>query len=148
MGSMYPTGVPGNYSGMRDNWVNNYIGTEYVKNGRNIKTGFDCWGLVLCVYRDVFHVELPDFSYTPTIFGYLDAVEYGLNLVYNVSAPVTGDIVLMRIKNAPIHTGLYVAPERVLHCYNANVGTVLDKLKMWQNQIVGFYRFNNGSNIA
>lgn len=40
-------------------WINAYVGVPYLINGRDRK-GWDCWGLVLAVYRDRLDTELPD----------------------------------------------------------------------------------------
>ena len=45
-------------------WVNDYVGVPYVENGRD-RAGWDCWGVVLAVYRDRLGVELPDWQWHP-----------------------------------------------------------------------------------
>lgn len=95
----------------------------------------------MAVYRDEFSKELPDFGYLPSLSGYLAEVKEQVPKFMKVDVPVTGDIVLMKIKTAPIHTGLFVAPGYILHSYNENHGVVLDRLHYWQNQIEGYYRW-------
>src|SRR4029077_19729927 len=43
-------------------WINDYVGVPYRHNGRD-RAGWDCWGLVLAVYRDMLGLELPDWRW-------------------------------------------------------------------------------------
>ena len=43
-------------------WVNDYVGVPYVENGRR-RDGWDCWGLVVAVYRDQLAIDLPDWQW-------------------------------------------------------------------------------------
>jgi cell wall-associated NlpC family hydrolase len=52
-------------------WINRYIGTPHVTNGRTPE-GFDCWGLMMAVWRDQRQIELPDFQ-APDGASFLEA---------------------------------------------------------------------------
>jgi len=121
-------------------WAQNYIGLKYEKLGRGPES-YDCWGIIIKVYKDVFGITLPDFLYTADIAGYIETVKNKKELFNKIESPETGDIVLMKIKTAPIHTGIYISPGFVLHGYNEITGIVFDKIANWQNQIEGFYRW-------
>lgn len=128
---------------MTDNsWAAKYIGLKYEKLGRG-PMAFDCWGIVMLVYKNEFGVTLPDFRYPPDLTGYLAEVRDKKTMFREIPEHTkkTGDIVLMKIKTAPIHVGVFCEPGHILHGMNAESGIVFDRIGQWQNQIEGFYRW-------
>ena len=39
-------------------WAEDWLGIPYESSGRSLK-GLDCWGLVYCLYKNLFGIELP-----------------------------------------------------------------------------------------
>lgn len=68
-----------------------------------------------------------------------------------VTTPATFDLAEMmgltsangKTRIAPVHVGLYIAPDRVLHC-EASTGTVCVPIDRLRLPIVAFWRFDPG----
>lgn len=44
-----------------DEWCRRAVGVPFLEDGRDYDA-WDCWGLVMCAYRDVLGIELPDYG--------------------------------------------------------------------------------------
>ena len=119
-------------------WINDYVGVPYVVNGRD-RTGWDCWGLVLAVYREQLGLELPDWQ-RGAPFGLAQQVRaFGKawddvradGLAVELEAPAPFAIALAVRHSAPHHVGV-VAGRGVLHCAAAFGGTQYDPFFRFQ----------------
>lgn len=94
-------------------WINDYVGVPYLVNGRT-RAGWDCWGLVLAVYRDRLEIELPDWRWHEPLglaakLRSFDAawrdVEKGAHAI-ELRFPMDYAIGLVRNLERPHHVGL------------------------------------------
>ena len=76
-------------------WINGYVGVPFLENGRD-RNGWDCWGLVLAVYREQLGVELPDWQW---------AEPFGLSSKFRAFGDAIGQVLLHG------HAGELEAPE-------------------------------------
>lgn len=93
------------------NWLNDYIGLEYVWGGRDWQ-GVDCYGLCKMVYKDLYGLELPDWAMDrvdiPTRVELIaQAVTSGSFTETN--DPKDGDFVVCYRTKAAHHLGLVFA---------------------------------------
>jgi len=96
-------------------WINRYIGTPHKTNGRG-PDGFDCWGLMLAVWREQRGIELPDFM-APNDASFVEAVE-AVGKFYKewptvapavqVEAGREWDFVAVIRRRAALHMGLLI----------------------------------------
>jgi NlpC/P60 family len=114
-------------------WINDYVGVPYVENGRG-RDGWDCWGLVLAVYRDRLELELPDWTWQAP-FGPLDKLRAFAGAVHDVDAagaaleleaPEAWAIGLVHGDRRPHHVGVIVGAG-VLHSQRYG-GTIYEPL--------------------
>lgn len=103
--------------------------------------GWDCWGLVICGYRDVLGIELPDYldwykttkNHRALARAFID--RSGSAGWKNID-PRPGAVVVMMTGRLPTHAGVLVDHNMVLHCED-KTGTV------WQRpselKIEGYY---------
>lgn len=126
--------------------IKKYLGTAYSHRGRKKETGLDCYGLIICIYKDLgldlldlieYEIDWSKNGKNYFIDNYADQWEkVVVNHVY--------DVVLFRnylgIAN---HAGVVLTQNRFIHCCKA--GCVIQKLSdpTWKNRIVGFYRHKN-----
>jgi len=117
-------------------WINDYVGVPYRVNGRD-RNGWDCWGLVLAVYRDQLGLELPDwrrgepFGLAAQVRAFRQAFRDAQGLALELEAPAPFAIVLVAREPAPHHVGV-VAGAGVLHCAAADAGTTWDPMRRFR----------------
>lgn len=117
-------------------WINDYVGVPYRHNGRD-RAGWDCWGLVLAVYRDMLGLELPDWRWAEpfslsarvAVFGnaWAKVRESGMALELAAPEPLAIALVLFPDRMRPHHVGV-VAGAGVLHARDYG-GTVYEPLR-------------------
>jgi cell wall-associated NlpC family hydrolase len=118
-------------------WVNAYVGVPYLVNGRT-RAGWDCWGLVLAVYRDQLGLELPDwrraapFGLAAQARAFREAWRaLTAGLALELEAPAPFALVFVARAPAPHHVGV-VAGGGVLHCAAPTHGTTWEPLRRFR----------------
>ncbi|RLC19825.1 MAG: hypothetical protein DRH56_10895 [Deltaproteobacteria bacterium] len=124
-------------------WVNKYIGMEFKD------PEFTCWDLVVKVYREVFNINLNDFSseyekVTSRVVPDIILREALRWQELTQGDEKTGDIIVLRVKQHPWHVGIVVSPGIMLHC-EQKTNTCIEKYMglTWGKKIIGFYRYDN-----
>ena len=126
--------------------VSEFIGIPFRHRGRDMD-GCDCWGLVRLVYRRLYGIELADFADryenaldAPAIAG-LVGEESRSQEWAAVETPQPGDVVLLRIAGAPVHVGVMVEQDRMLHVLEG-IDAAIERLDspLWQPRVAGYFR--------
>ena len=117
-------------------WINGYIGVPYKPNGRD-RDGWDCWGLVLAVYRERLGLELPNYQwqapYSPVdrLRGFSKACETLLGgLTLELERPELWALGMVYASHRPHHIGVVVgspAVQGVLHAARYG-GTIFESV--------------------
>ena len=126
-------------------WVLKYFDLPFKERGRDFD-GVDCWGLVRLVYQNEFMIELKDLSE-----GYVTTKDDCLADIVKREAegwkPIksgfekAGDVVVLRLRNEPIHVGIVLDGKRFLHIQRGiNAAVESYRSKRWGNRVEGFYR--------
>ena len=131
-----------------EQFIEKALAVPFVEKGRGYD-GWDCWGLICVAYWDVRGVFLPSNGDTySTTHGAEGIRQLGEAVSGNMSAwsPVHGkrcplDVALFRIAGRPVHVGLVVEQNLVLHA-EEKVGTFVERLSspMWARRLEGVYR--------
>lgn len=126
-----------------NNIKNKYVGIPYVHRGRSMG-GLDCWGLALLIYRDLgINVWDIDDVYDESWNwrGKSLFIENYHKEWERVETPIVFDGVLFKSsKNIPLHCGVYLGNDEVIHCVR-NAGVVVSKItNEIRLKIEGFYR--------
>ena len=117
------------------------IGVPFRDQGRDT-SGWDCWGLVYCLYRQVFKVNLPDYLVevnaeitVPLMRGELENYR---EVPLGNEAP--GDVVVLR----PCHVGVVIDRGRMLHAHRGAATCIQSYTGFqWRDRIVGIYRYES-----
>ena len=128
------------------NWAADYVGLPFRAHGRDWD-GVDCWGLVRLVLADQFGTRLP--SYAGGYASVEDAEDIG-RLIRGEMGPwrevapgevQAGDVVLMRLLNQPMHVGVVVATNWMLHIEDG-IDACLERYdgQRWCQRVMGIYR--------
>lgn len=122
-----------------------YIELEFEDNGRGEK--YDCWGLAIRILKDEFNYTLPDFSkeYSSSNdkFNIPLLVARERTNWNKKSTPEQGDVVLFNIGGYPLHVGIVVSKDTMIHI-SKGVNACLEKFtsKKWAKRIEGFYGYS------
>jgi cell wall-associated NlpC family hydrolase len=127
-------------------WAGRYVGAPFEEHGRG-PGGYDCWGLVVAVYREVFGIELPtyDHRYASTrdredIAALIDG---GLTPWRQIPVDVArpGDGVIFRVLTSPCHIGVVVDPPMFLHIARGSDACLerWDTVR-WEKRFLGIWR--------
>jgi len=121
----------------------------YLAGGRS-EAGADCWGLVVLFYRKHFNVELPTFDdvvpdktdhYVNTAEG-ARRIKETVGAFREVQSIEFGDVVLCNIIGLPIHVGIVVSKNEMLHAMPQSTYPVIERFTglKWQRRIQSFHR--------
>lgn len=131
---------------MVPDWAKQYIGKEFRDNARG-PDAYDCWGLMLAVLREQYHIDAPQLS--DEYIGVDDAripdvvnAQRASGLWHEVDAPLPGDVVLMRIMGREQHVGVVVSHSEMLTIERGTLSCIerYNSLR-WKGRVSGFFRF-------
>ena len=114
------------------------IGIPFINHGRDRNVGFDCYGLVMEVYRR-FGIELPEFT------ADWDDEDKINRIVQRLPVPC---LVALRMGTPPgivNHTGVYLGNGKFIHT-RAKIGVCISRIDSpaWRGVIEGFYEYVGG----
>lgn len=132
-------------------WWNDYSRIQFLDKGRD-RNGCDCWGLVRLIYKEQLNIDLPSY-----IYDYKNTDEKELitsiiadhrDLFSTVDKPKPFDLVLLRMLNHPMHIGLVINKDSMIHCHK-DVNTTIEEFTSlkWKHRIIGFGRHDGLSDI-
>ena len=127
-------------------WITEYIGIPFNKDGWSKEEGFHCWSLVHEVLQVGFNVTIP--TYREQFDGALDAsnieqaIYKGLESQWRVvEDPKFGDLLFFRIKRNVCHVALRLDKTYMLHVMKG-IDTSLGRYRtpQWIPRLYGAYR--------
>jgi len=121
--------------------IRKYVGCKYAPHGRNPETGLDCYGLAICIYRDM-GITLPDYVYINTEKETNKRVMESLESTIpneKLDEPESGCIIEFNVLGEPSHIGIYIGNGDFIHA-SRKTGVVVEKLFSWKKRVKGFYR--------
>lgn len=127
------------------------IGIPFVNHGRDRAVGFDCYGLVMEMYRR-FGIDLPEFTADWDDEDKINSIvqrEAGSSAWKRVTAPLPVPcLVALRMGTPPgivNHTGVYLGSGKFIHT-RAKIGACISRIDSpaWRGVIEGFYEYVGG----
>lgn len=130
-----------------------YIGIPFKDKGRTHE-GLDCWGLLCLIFKEQFNIEIPTFlDEYPTATNFVEVgklIEDNINIWIKIEQDTrrVGDAVLLRLFGYPVHVGVLVDRQRMIHVFRGT-DTCLQRIygMIWKKRICGIYRHPNLVNI-
>lgn len=111
----------------------------FVEHGRDY-AGWDCYGLLVCAYRDVMSVTVQDYN------GYTAVAQYrhlaklfgdrATSQWKEIDQPQPMASACIYRRGLPIHCGLVIPDGRIVHC-EQGVGTIIEPARSLR--IEGYY---------
>ena len=127
-------------------WAARYIGLPFLEHGRDLY-GLDCWGLVRLVLKDEFHINVPsyveNYSSTTAVEEIGDLVPHVAQNWQHISLGQErlGDVLVMRMCGQPMHVGLILGRDRMLHIEQGINSAIEPYLSArWEKRLTGIYR--------
>lgn len=123
----------------------------YVAGGRN-ERGADCWGLVLLFYKRHFKIDIPTYDWVvpdqetfhKTTCEQATVMAEGIEIFREVDTPKQGDIILLNVIGMPIHVGILIGANLMLHT-GLGHGVVVENIAemKWRRRIKSYHRHIN-----
>jgi len=126
-----------------------YLEATFTPNGRTLDEGFDCYGFVRALMRDIYDIDVGDqwsdvdIDDAPIYFTEQKSkAEKGESRWRKVDSPADAHIVLLKRKGIISHIGFVLDDKRFIHLtHKSNVRIDRFDSPLWKNQIEGFYRY-------
>lgn len=124
------------------------IGIPFINGGRDRNKGFDCYGLVMEVYRRC-GISLPEYTADWDDEEKINSIvqrEAGTTAWHRVKAPLPVPcLVALRMGTPPgivNHTGVYIGHGKFIHT-RAKIGVCVSRIDSpaWRGVIEGFYEY-------
>jgi cell wall-associated NlpC family hydrolase len=135
-------------------WSVPYVGLPYKDHGRD-RSGVDCWGLVVMVYRECVGIELPslaeDYVSPDERAEIAELVEHKQQVGpwYEVAEPQEWDVAFFRRGKYASHVGIVLRPGLMLHVPFDQACIENYTSGQWAPRLTGFYRhLKLGSEVA
>ena len=126
--------------------IRDLLGSPYKVHGRNKEEGFDCYGLVMEIYKRKGE-KLPDFFYDDVKPDDTKEVyNYALPYVEKVDKPVDMCLCCFAIPNESKHIGIYIGEGKMIHAVK-NIGVAVTDVKRYSHFFEGYYRFKEMKNV-
>ena len=114
-------------------WASDFVGLPFKPGGRGPEA-YDCWGLAVLIYRQIFGIELPDFVYKGTREQWRHIIANESQ--YKQCKQAEGALALLASGSRP-HVGVCVDEHRIIHT-SLHSGAIIENNK--QVVVRGCYR--------
>jgi len=127
-------------------YLHKYVGIPFKEKGSSYG-GCDCWGLVKLIYKHEYKIELNDFT-----DGYENTGDKNIgNLVRQeqqnakkTEDPKEGDILVFNFLGEPLHVGIWISAQRMLHVMKGiNASIEKHNKKQWAQRLEGVYTYDD-----
>jgi cell wall-associated NlpC family hydrolase len=124
-----------------------FVGIPYLRGGRDVKKGVDCYGLCLLLCKEK-GIDLPDYFGVPEKVEELHrTILEGRALFERISFAEEGCLVALSIRPPLItHIGYVISNNEFIHITEKS-RSIISKLNdlFWEKRIRGFYKYGTST---
>ena len=126
-------------------WARKYIGLDY-KLGAIGPDKFDCWGLVVWIYRNEFDLDINDGIFYLTKEDRVEQLRQHIGSWIKIDDPIPGDCILILIGGKLPHCGVYVGDNKMIHTIDGMMSSIENvKSPRWKSRFDGYYRYSENT---
>lgn len=115
------------------------VGVPFKYGGRG-PDYYDCYGLIMELYRRCRSVELPDLRTPDSPSSIPPVFAMGMTL-WAPAERVEGNVVAFRMGAYISHCGYLLDAGRMIHTLEATGGVTIEPLEIWERKIYGVYDY-------
>ena len=127
-------------------WPVHYLQIRWAWAGRDPALGLDCYGLLVCAYRDRFGISIPDMADQQTAHSDKARTRQAARLLAKrdnfwvpIDRPVPGAAILMRTGSLENHCGIALGGGDFLHACEKLGRTARERLSDHRAIIAGYF---------
>jgi len=122
-----------------------FVGIPYEPRGTPPQSA-DCWSLILAYAQSMLHQNWPPYFYDAS--HYMSDARKIINATIEepganwerVDTPRHGDVLIFRFKGFPVHCGVYIERDQMLHTMRGRNSTI-EPLEHWRENLVAVFRW-------
>lgn len=114
------------------------IGIPY-RDGARGPEAYDCYGLVLHLYRELLGIDLPDYT-SPDDRRLVSAIFRSELRLWQKREPGFGAVPLLRVPGM-FHCGFMINDTDFIHTWEHSGGVCIEPLSDWTPRLVGIYDY-------
>lgn len=119
--------------------VSSLIGLPFEYGGRG-PDKFDCFGLLMHILKENHGQDIPDFRSTSDRAVIQSSFATGLPM-WEKTEQGANTPVLFRVGKYVSHCGYMIDSMRMVHTWEKSGGVVIERVDVWKQRIVGFYKY-------
>ena len=133
-------------------WTNDFIRVPFKEKGRS-RAGADCWGMAGLIYHERRNIILPTLDSYESIKDRVtmahiieNECKNWIHIDKDSGLEQEYDIAVFNMVGLPMHVGVVVRPNTMIHCQR-KIGTTLEDYRgpgdrmQWEKRLEGFYRY-------
>lgn len=117
----------------------NIIGKPFKYGGRGDKF-YDCYGLLMRLYREFFGIDLPDYL-SPTTAREISSLMRSQLHLWKPTQELKFGTVLFMLLGDYTHVAMFLGHDRFIHTCEITSGVCIERYSNWVQRIEGFYEY-------
>lgn len=117
-----------------------YIGVPFEYGGRSKETAYDCYGLLIDLYKEFHNVDIPNYKSPTEVERISKIFDVEVSQWHEVEER-EGAAVWIRISGYGAHVGFCIGNGLFMHTWERSGGVVIERLDSWRRRVIGYYEY-------